>query len=91
MEELESAVTAAGVAGIPGDVVIGGESVPVEVVEGSVELPVGPFVLTGTPEEWEQVFERERAAARSLAALVQPPEVAWSGAERVPFPVTSTD
>lgn len=91
MEELESAVTEAGVAGIPGDVVIGGESVPVEVVEGSVELPVGPFVLTGTPEEWEQVFERERAAARSLAALVQPAEVPWTGAQRVPFPVTSTD
>lgn len=91
MEELESAVTEAGVAGIPGDVVIGAESVPVEVVEGSVEVPVGPFTLTGTSEEWEQVFERERAAARSLATLVPPPEIPWNGAARIPFPVTSTD
>ncbi|HEX6681606.1 MAG TPA: DUF262 domain-containing protein [Candidatus Limnocylindrales bacterium] len=91
MEELESAVTAAGVAGIPGDVSIAGESVPVEVVEDSVELPVGPFILTGTAEEWEQVFERERGAARSLAALAPPADVPWNGASRVHLPVTSTD
>jgi hypothetical protein len=91
MGDLESAITAAGVAGISGDVEIGGESVPVEIVEGAVQLPVGPFILTGAPEEWEQVFERERAAARSLATLVPPAESSWNGAERVPFPVTSTD
>jgi hypothetical protein len=91
MEELEQAVNAAGVAGLSGDVEIGGETVPVEVVESAVEVPMGPFVVTGSAEEWEQVFERERAAARSLASYVSAKEPAWNGSERIRFPVTSTD
>lgn len=90
-DELEQVVTAAGVAGIPGDIEVGAESVSVEVVEDSVEVPVGPFILTGTPEEWAQVFERERSSARSLASYRPQTFVMWDGGERLRFPITSTE
>lgn len=48
MAELEAAVTAAGDTGFDSDVEIGGESVPVRVVDDTVEVAVGPFLLTGT-------------------------------------------
>ncbi len=91
MPDLEQAVSSAGDAGIDGDVEIAGESVPVQVVENSIEVPIGPFLVTGTGEEWAQVFERERAAARPHgpddSTRVGAP---WAG-ERIRFPVTSSD
>jgi hypothetical protein len=90
MADLEQGVVAAGVAGIDSDVEIAGESVPVQVVEDSVEVRVGPFLVTGTPEEWAQVFDRERRSARSLASYQPAHEATWSG-DAIRFPVSSTD
>lgn len=90
MEELTQAVTAAVVAGIDGDVEIGGEVVPVQAVEESVEVPVGPFLLSGTAEEWEEIFIREQASMHPLGRMPEFVEKPWTG-ERLPLSVTSTD
>ncbi|WFE65537.1 DUF262 domain-containing protein [Micromonospora sp. WMMD714] len=91
MGELENAIESARIAGIDSDVTIAGESVPVQMIEESLHVPIGPFLVTGTPEEWRAVFDRERLSSQPLSAaptLDQP--TPWTG-ERIKFPVTSTD
>jgi hypothetical protein len=90
MDELSQAVTAAGVAGIDGDVEIAGESVPVQVVEDSVEVPIGPFLVSGSAEEWEEILSREQLTMQPLNRLPTMPEKPWEG-DRIPLSVTSTD
>jgi hypothetical protein len=89
MAELEAAVATAARTGFDGDVEIAGDSVPVQVVDEAVEVGVGPFRLTGTPAEWQAVFDRERADARPLLAAPVLGPAAWTG-ERVRFPVSTT-
>lgn len=89
MADLERAVADA-VEGIDGDVEIAGESVPVQVVEDAIEIPIGPYLVTGTAEEWLQVFERERASARPSSMSAPHLDKAWIG-ERTRYPITSTD
>ncbi|WP_232074892.1 GmrSD restriction endonuclease domain-containing protein [Phytohabitans suffuscus] len=89
MAELERAVADA-VAGIDGDVEISGESVPVQVVEDAIEIPIGPYLVTGTAEEWLQVFERERSSARPPSMSGPQLDKPWIG-ERARYPITSTD
>lgn len=89
MAELEQAVTAAGDTGFDSDVEIGGESVPVQVIDDAVEVAVGPFLVTGTSAEWSHVFERERADIRPLAAVPGPTHAVWT-ADRTRFPVSAT-
>ncbi|MET7805015.1 GmrSD restriction endonuclease domain-containing protein [Micromonospora chersina] len=88
--ELEAAVESARIAGIDSDVVIAGESVPVEMIEDSLNVPIGPFLVTGTPEEWRAVFDRERVSARPLSAAPSLNLTPWVG-DRIKFPITSTD
>jgi hypothetical protein len=90
MADLEAAIEAAGLAGIDSDVEIAGESVPVQVVEDSLVVPIGPFLVTGTPEEWRTIFDRERAGVRPLSAAPAVFTGEWVG-EQIPFPITSTD
>ncbi|MFF0822811.1 DUF262 domain-containing protein [Micromonospora haikouensis] len=90
MAELEAAIDSARIAGIDSDVTIAGESVPVQMIEDSLHVPIGPFLVTGTPEEWRAVFDRERRSSRPLAAAPALTAVPWHG-EQVKFPVTSTD
>ena len=90
MEELSQAVLAAGMTGIDSDVEIAGESVPVQVVEDSVEVPIGPFLVSGGPDEWEEILSRERATMRSLGLFPTLAEKPWTG-ERIPLSVTSTE
>ncbi|MGW5555607.1 GmrSD restriction endonuclease domain-containing protein [Micromonospora sp. NPDC003944] len=88
--ELEAAIESARIAGIDSDVTIAGESVPVQMMEDSLHVPIGPFLVTGTPEEWRAVFDRERLASQPLSAAPPLAPAAWSG-NRIEFPVTSTD
>jgi hypothetical protein len=90
MNELNQAVTAAGMAGIDSDVEIAGESVPVQVVEDSVEIPIGPFLVSGTATEWDEILTREQTTMQPLGRMPSFTEAPWSG-ERIPLPVTSTD
>ncbi|WP_158842771.1 GmrSD restriction endonuclease domain-containing protein [Saccharothrix deserti] len=87
--ELDDAITAA-TAGVDGDLVVAGESVPVRVDDDTIEIPIGPFLVTGTASEWRKVLDREREDARTMADFVEPGSAAWDG-ERLPFPVTSVD
>jgi hypothetical protein len=90
MEDLTLAVTAAGMAGIDGDVEIAGESVPVEIVEDSVQIPVGPFLVSGSPDEWEEILAREQTTMQPLGRMPTVADKPWT-ADRIPLPVTSTD
>jgi hypothetical protein len=90
MEELSQALTAAGAAGIDSDVEIAGESVPVQVVEDSVEVPIGPFLVSGSADEWEEILTREQSTMQPLGRLPKLVEKPWTG-DRIPLPVTSTD
>jgi hypothetical protein len=90
MNELNQAVTAAGMAGIDSDVEIAGESVPVQVVEDSVEIPIGPFLVSGSAAEWEEILTREQTTMQPLGRMPALPEKPWTG-ERIPLSVTSTD
>jgi hypothetical protein len=90
MDEFCQAVTTAGLAGIDSDVEIAGESVPVEVVEDSIQVPIGPFLVSGSAQEWDGIFAREQATMQSLGRLPSVAEKPWPG-ERIPLAVTSTD
>ncbi|GAA3458843.1 DUF262 domain-containing protein [Saccharothrix longispora] len=83
-------VVAAAEAGVDGDLAIAGESTPVRVQDELLEIPVGPFVVTGTLPEWRKVLDRERGDARPVAALTEPGTDRWKG-EQLIFPVTSVD
>jgi hypothetical protein len=76
--------------GLDSDVEIGGESVPVHLDSDEVQVPFGPFLVTGTVEEWWNALDRERAAAQPLSQCPNVPPQVWEG-ERVLFPVTSVD
>ncbi|MFD6752506.1 GmrSD restriction endonuclease domain-containing protein [Micromonospora gifhornensis] len=90
MAELDSAIESARIAGIDSDVTIAGESVPVEMIEDSLQITIGPFLVTGTPEEWRTVFDRELDTSQPLSALPQIESKRWDG-EPIKFSVTSTD
>ncbi|MFD1146341.1 GmrSD restriction endonuclease domain-containing protein [Saccharothrix hoggarensis] len=83
-------VVAAAEAGVDGDLTIAGESAPVRVQDELLEVPIGPFVVTGTLPEWRKVLDRERGDSRPVAALTDPGVNRWEG-ERLIFPVTSVD
>jgi hypothetical protein len=87
--ELDEALAAAA-SGVDSDMVISGESVPVKVDDESIEIPIGPFLVTGSPAEWWKVLAREQDDAQPMSSLVEPPVSTWQG-ERLPFPVTSVD
>ncbi|MFJ8967053.1 DUF262 domain-containing protein [Lentzea sp. NPDC102401] len=83
-------VLAAAAAGVNGDLVVGGESMPVLVDDDLIEIPIGPFLVTGTTSEWGKVLGREKDDAQPMANFTEPKPSSWEG-ERVPFPVTSVD
>ena len=87
--DLASALEAAA-EGLDSDVEIGGESVPVHLDSDEVQVPFGPFLVTGTVEEWQNALDCERADAQPLSQCPNVPVQPWEG-ERVPFPVTSAD
>lgn len=87
--ELDEALAAAA-SGVDSDVLISGESMPVKVDDESIEIPIGPFLVTGSPAEWWKVLEREQDDAQPMSNLVEPPASLWDG-DRLPFPVTSVD
>ncbi|ANZ34902.1 hypothetical protein BBK82_01215 [Lentzea guizhouensis] len=83
-------VLAAAAAGVDGDLMVSGESVPVRVDDEAIEIPIGPFLVTGTASEWWKVLDREKDDAQPMRAYVERATAAWNG-EHVIFPVTSVD
>lgn len=89
MSELESAIEDAA-EGLDSDFEIAEESVPVRAESDTTEVPIGPFLVTGTADAWQATLERERQDARPLSQCPDVPVTPWQG-ERVSFPVTSID
>lgn len=87
--DLETALDAAS-DGLASDVTIGGEGVPVQVDNDGVQISFGPFIVTGTVEEWRKTVARERAEALPLSQSPTVKSLAWTG-HQVQFPVTSID
>jgi hypothetical protein len=88
--DLENVLSSAA-SGVDGDLVVGGESVPVQVSDDTIEIPIGPFLVTGSATEWRKVLDREWSDAQPISdyeAVTTPPP--WSG-DRAMFPVTSVD
>jgi hypothetical protein len=87
--DLESALGAAS-EGLDSDLTIGGESTPVHIDDDGVHIPLGPFIATGTLDDWRNVLDRERADALPLSQCPALATEPWTG-ERLQFPVTNID
>jgi len=70
---------------------IGPETVSTEPENQEIEVPVGPFCLTGSVEDWEAVLRRERADARPLSDAPAFVDSASFDGERELFAVIETD
>lgn len=86
---LESAVNAAN-EGLNSDVIVGDESVPAHMEGEELQIRLGPFLVTGTPEDWRKVLERELEDARPRSQAPAVATESWDD-EPVTFPVTSID
>jgi hypothetical protein len=62
----------------------------VQMVEDSLQIPVGPFLVSGSADEWQEVLDREQETMQPLGRLPTLTEKPWQG-ERIPLPVTSTE
>ncbi|GAA2337311.1 GmrSD restriction endonuclease domain-containing protein [Dactylosporangium salmoneum] len=89
MDDFVAAITAA-TRGQDGDVRISDEQVPVQVVEDAIEVPIGPFVVSGTAQEWLDIIHRERAVMQAPGRMPAVEHKPWAG-ERIPLPAGSTD
>lgn len=70
---------------------ISGEMVMAEGGAERLEVPVGPFLVTGTLDEWRAMVEREIESAEDVAqSPALHPSPAWT-AERTPFLVAETE
>ena len=87
--ELESAFDAAS-EGLPSDIMIGAETIPVTVDTDGVQIPIGPFIVTGTLDEWYKVLDRERSHPLPLSQCPVLEAEPWVG-ERIPFPAINID
>jgi hypothetical protein len=46
-------------AGLASDIVIAGERIPIEADAPAIEIPIGPFLVTGSLDDWQKVWARE--------------------------------
>jgi hypothetical protein len=89
MADLEDALRAAR-EGLDSDLEIAGETVPVNVDNDSVEIPIGPFLVSGTLHDWHEMLDREKESALPLAQCPILNESIWNN-DRLPFPVSSIE
>lgn len=87
--ELDNVLDAAA-AGVDGDLLAAGDSVPVRVSDDTIEVTIGPFLVTGSSTEWRKVLDREQADAQPVSSYVPSTGSSWGG-DRSVFPVTSVD
>lgn len=89
LSELERALADAA-DGIAGDLAFGDQQGAVRPVEDRTEIELGPFVVSGTAEEWHAALDRERDDVKPLSELGGAVNDTWDG-ERRPFPITSSE
>ncbi|HEX3960595.1 MAG TPA: DUF262 domain-containing protein [Trebonia sp.] len=89
LPDLESVVEAAS-EGLASDVTVGTEILPVTVDDDGARIPIGPFLVTGTIDDWRTMLTRERAVAQPLSQCPAIDTQPWT-AERLQFPVANID
>jgi hypothetical protein len=89
LPDLESALDAAA-EGLASDVTVGGEAVPVTVDDDGARIPIGPFLVTGTVDDWRTLVTRERAETLPLSQCPVIDSRPWTAA-RLQFPVADID
>ena len=87
--ELSSALDAAA-EGLDGDIEIAGQSLPVRLDGDEAQIPIGPFLVTGTVDAWRKTLAREHADARPLSQFPSVVAGPWQG-ELTLFPVTNVE
>lgn len=65
---------------------IGGQNIPVYLEDDTVDIQFGPFLVTGTVEEWRHAVERRRGSTRPLTEFLEITTLPWDG-DPIPFPV----
>lgn len=77
--------------GISADVDVAGQQLTGRAENDTIEMELGPFLVTGGIADWKAALERERADARPLSeAPAATVLAAWEGQLRR-FPVTSSE
>ncbi|GGL27976.1 hypothetical protein GCM10014719_31880 [Planomonospora parontospora subsp. antibiotica] len=89
VDDLQAALAAAD-GGLDSDLEISGETCPVRVEGDAVQVPIGPFAVSGTLDEWRQTIEREKGDALPLSQCPAVTTVPWDG-EQLVFPVTGVE
>jgi hypothetical protein len=89
LPDLESALDAAA-EGLASDVTVGGEAVPVTVDDDGARIPIGPFLVTGTVDDWRTLLTRERAETLPLSQCPVIDSRPWTAA-RLQFPIADID
>lgn len=90
LAELEAALDAAA-GGLDGDIRIGDQYVPVTLDGDDVRVPLGPFLVTGTVEDWRKALARERAEGTlPLSQLPRADSTPWQG-DLALFPVANVE
>jgi hypothetical protein len=87
--ELMSALDAA-TEGLDGDIEIAGQSAPVRFDGDEVQIPIGPFLVTGTVDAWSKTLDREHADARPLSQFPSMATEPWQG-ELTLFPLANVE
>jgi hypothetical protein len=75
--------------GLTGGLELGEEVVLVEGVNDRIDIPVGPFLVSGTISEWRSMVERELAQIIN-AHPTREPSPRWQG-ERIPIAVLDSE
>ena len=70
---------------------IGPEQASTEPEDEEITVPVGPFNLTGSADDWETVLQRERLDARPVAEAPEHVDSERYDGERQAFAVIETD
>ncbi|MUL40948.1 DUF262 domain-containing protein [Streptomonospora sp. PA3] len=89
LPELEEALDAVS-SGLDADLEVCGETFSLSSDGDVVEVPIGPFLVTGKPETWQEILIREKEEARPLSQFQKADSEPWR-APRVSFPVAAVD
>lgn len=89
LSDLESTLAGAS-DGLDGDIEIGGQVTPVELYGDDVQIPLGPFLVSGTVEAWQKTLERKHAESLPLSQMPVIDAQPHHG-ELVLFPVTNVE
>ncbi|WP_411107152.1 DUF262 domain-containing protein [Streptomyces sp. cmx-4-9] len=76
--ELDAALDAAA-SGLDSDVTVAGETAPLKVDEDGVTLPVGPFRLRGTADQWRAALKDAFSDALPMGDCPEAESPAWAG------------